>query len=236
MFFLIRSRDFGDGVWVGKGMFFSLDNLSGYKRVFFFLLYYYYIYSIVNWTSSMTEEAPQIDFNFYEQPSTISYFDAILEDLKQDVSSVGADATFTAPELAYFTARFLQFQQDALCLQRQVPPRLPMQFFKVELLAKPSPLYTILRTAYIFQSDKDMSDWQFDAPEEKHIYLELVNAIRDSLKQEGYYQPPVVAFDENVEAERVQEWSHYVQMLGGKFFCFIFLGALLRNESIEDQL
>ncbi|CAO3609330.1 unnamed protein product [Mucor hiemalis] len=61
-----------------------------------------------------------------------------------------------------------------------------------------------------------MSDWQFDAPEEKHIYLELVNAIRDSLKQEGYYQPPVVAFDENVETERVQEWSHYVQMLGGQ--------------------
>lgn len=170
----------------------------------------------------MTEEPPQIDFNFYEQPSTISYFDAILEDLRQDVSSVGADATFTAPELAYFTARFLQFQQDALTLQRDVPPRLPMPFFKVELLAKPSPLYTILKTAYIFQSDKDMSDWQFDAPEEKHIYLELVNVIRDSLKQEGYYQPPVVAFDEKVEAAKAQEWSQYVQTIGGKLFLCAF--------------
>lgn len=170
----------------------------------------------------MTEAAPQIDFNFYEQPSTISYFDGILEDLRQDLISVGADATFTAPELAYFTARFLQFQQDALGSQHNVPPRLPTQFFKVEFLRKPSPLYTILKTAYCFQSDRDISDWQFDAPEEKDIYLELVNVIRHELIQDGFYRPPIVAFDEHVERNNLQEWTFMVQTLGGMYIYYYF--------------
>lgn len=163
----------------------------------------------------MTIQAPQIDFNFYEQPSTISYFDSILEDLRHELSSVGADATFTAPELAYFTARFLQFQQDALTATRNVPIRIPTRFFRVEALAKPSPLYTILKTAYCFQSDKDISDWQFDAPEEKDIYLELVQVIQKQLQQDGYYQPPVVAFDDQIPIAKINEWGQMVQSLGG---------------------
>ena len=164
----------------------------------------------------MNEPLPQIDFNYYEQPSTISYFDSILQDLRQDLTSVGVDATITAPELAYFTARFLQFQQDALGSQHNVPTRLPTQLFRVESLAKPSPLYTILKAAYCFQSDKDLSDWQFDAPEEKDIYLQLVVEVRNALEQDGYYKPPMVAFDEKVQDSKKQEWTHFVQTLGGK--------------------
>ncbi|CAO0798362.1 unnamed protein product [Mucor circinelloides] len=171
--------------------------------------------------TTITEQPPKIDFNFYEQPSTISFFDAIVQDLRNDLGSIGVDAQFTAPELAYFTARFLQFQQDALQLNRDqnhpLPARIPTRFFKVETLAKPSPLYTILQAAYTYQSDKDISDWQFDAPEERDIYLELVRVITKQLIQDGFYMPPVVAFDENVTNKAdIEEWSRIVIALGGK--------------------
>lgn len=169
----------------------------------------------------IAEQPPKIDFNFYEQPSTISFFDAIVEELQNDLSSIGVDAQFTAPELAYFTARFLQFQQDALKSNRDqnrpLPARIPTRFFKVETLAKPSPLYTILQAAYTYQSDKDLSDWQFDAPEERDIYLELVRVITKQLIQDGFYMPPVVAFDETVTNKaEIEEWSRIVIALGGK--------------------
>lgn len=206
---------------IGQGhvsfFFFSaLFIKSGYKRVI-----------------KMAIQAPEIDFNFYEQPSTISYFDSILEDLRNEVASVGADATFTAPELAYFTARFLQFQQDALTATRNVPTRIPIRFFKVESLAKPSPLYTILKTAYCFQSDKDMSDWQFDAPEERDIYLELVQVVRHQLQQDGYYKPPVIAFDDQVPAAKREQWGSLIQELGGNYFFFflVFFWLIIKKKN-----
>jgi hypothetical protein len=158
--------------------------------------------------------APQIDFNFYEQPSTISYFDAILSDLQQDLTLIGADATITAPELAYFTARFLQFQTS-----QQQTVHLPIRFFQVQQdVTKPSPLYTILKSAYIFQSDKDLDGWQFDAPEEKNVYLELIQHVRQALQQDGFYIPPVVAFDEQVPNNKREEWTRMIHSMGGKFF------------------
>ncbi|KAL9537709.1 hypothetical protein MBANPS3_011541 [Mucor bainieri] len=171
--------------------------------------------------TATAEQPPKIDFNFYEQPSTISFFDAIVEDLRGDLGAIGVDAQITAPELAYFTARFLQFQQDALQSSRDqnrpLPARIPTRFFNVETLAKPSPLYTILQAAYTYQSDKDISDWQFDAPEERDIYLELVRVITKQLIQDGFYMPPVVAFDETVTNKSdIEEWSRIVIALGGK--------------------
>lgn len=182
-----------------------------------------------------TEQPPSIDFNFYEQPSTISYFDNILPDLKQDLESIGVDATLTAPELAYFVAHFLKFQQDELNNQNEkpLPARIPFSFFNVETLAKPSPLYTILLSAYTFQSDKDISDWQFNAPEEKAIYIELVRVVTKQLIQDGFYMPPVVAFDDSVEnKQQIEEWTRIVNALGGNnnyLDCVFLFADFLRN-------
>ncbi|KAI8639400.1 hypothetical protein BD408DRAFT_445975 [Parasitella parasitica] len=188
--------------------------------------------------TTTTEQAPKIDFNFYEQPSTISYFDAIVEDLRDDLGSIGVDTTFTAPELAYFTARFLQFQQNALRLNRNqskpLPARIPTHFFNVEMLSKPSPLYTILQAAYTFQSDNDISDWQFDAPEERDIYLELVRVITEQLIQDGFYMPPVVAFDETVTNKTdIDEWSRIVMALGGQIVDVIPSATHIIYNSVE---
>lgn len=156
-----------------------------------------------------------IDFNFYEQPSTISYFDGILNDLRQDLDAEGADTTFTAPELAYFVARFQQFQQDSLGKEAVAylrnsnnkhtsshPARIPSSFFNVETLHKGSPLYVILLAAYSFHSDKDISDWQFDAPEEKDVYFELVSYIRKRLVESGVAEAlPLVGFAAEIPME-----------------------------------
>lgn len=176
---------------------------------------------------------PKIDFNFYEQPSTISYFDAIYSQLQTDLASEGADTTFTAPSLAHFTARFQQFQQDALgkaaaAAARQdntsaLPARIPSRFFRVESLSSTSPLYTILKAAYSFQSDKDISDWQFDVPEEKDLYLELVRYIKDRLVQAGQYRVPVICFDAGVDAKKKEELEPLVKALGGMTFSLAFL-------------
>ncbi|KAI8140765.1 hypothetical protein BJV82DRAFT_542193 [Fennellomyces sp. T-0311] len=169
-------------------------------------------------------QEPKIDFNFYEQPSTISYFDAIVDSLRSDLESEGADTTFTAPELAHFTARFQQFQQDALGPSAaeqarktgtRFPLRIPASFFRVDTLTQSSPLYAILKAAYSFQSDKDISDWQFDAPEEKDIYLELAQHILQSLEQSHLYKRPVVAFDPSVDSSRKTELGTMVESLGG---------------------
>ena len=178
-------------------------------------------------------QEPKIDFNFYEQPSTISHFDAIVENLRRDLESEGADTTFTAPGLAHFTARFQQFQQDALgpsiaetarqqptesSPSNMFPSRIPASFFRIDnTLSKTSPLYTILKAAYGFQSDKDISDWQFDAPEEKPLYLELVRHIKRSLVASNVYKTPLVAFDQqSIDAATKSELEEKVVALGGK--------------------
>jgi hypothetical protein len=159
------------------------------------------------------QQAPEIDFNFYEQPSTISYFNAILDDLKNDLGSIGVDTTFTAPELAYFIPHFLKFQRRP----EVRTTRIPVHFFEVESLAtRPSPLYTILQAAYRFQSDKDISDWHFDAPEDVGLYVELVEVVKKQLIQEGFYQLPVIAFDESVKEQEKADWTRLVYSLGGK--------------------
>ncbi|KAI9278806.1 hypothetical protein BDA99DRAFT_493181 [Phascolomyces articulosus] len=179
------------------------------------------------------QQEPKIDFNFYEQPSTISHFDAIVESLRQELESEGADTTFTAPGLAHFIAKFQQFQQDALspliaeqARQQQneitpspsnpFPSRIPASFFRVDnTLTKSSPLYTILKAAYGFQSDKDISDWQFDAAEEKPIYLELVQHIKRSLASSNVYKSPVVALDQGIDATTKSELEKKIIELGG---------------------
>lgn len=177
----------------------------------------------------MQSPKPVIDFNFYEQPSTISYFATILEDLQQDLDDEGVDTTFTAPELAYFVARVQQFQQDALgkyaieslrnnnsSTFKTFPARIPSSFFRVESLSKGSPLYIILLAAYSFHSDKDISDWQFDAPEEKDIYFELLTYIRKRLVSSGIVNAqPVVGFDVDVPKELKDELSTMVNSMEG---------------------
>ncbi|KAI9499391.1 hypothetical protein BDB00DRAFT_949251 [Zychaea mexicana] len=172
-------------------------------------------------------QEPKIDFNFYEQPSTISYFDPIVDTLRSDLESEGADTTFTAPGLAHFVAKFQQFQQDALGpsiaetarkndTTTNFPSRIPVSFFRVNSnLTKTSPLYTVLKAAYSFQSDKDISDWQFDAPEEKDVYLELVQHIKRSLESSNLYTNPVVAFDQTIDADTKSDLEKKIVALGG---------------------
>ncbi|KAI9302438.1 hypothetical protein BJ944DRAFT_251507 [Cunninghamella echinulata] len=176
----------------------------------------------------MQSPKPVIDFNFYEQPSTISFFANILEDLQQDLDDEGVDATFTAPELAYFVARFQQFQQDALGKQAigplrknttftTLPARIPSSFFRVESLNKGSPLYIILLAAYSFHSDKDISDWQFDAPDEKDVYLELLTYIRKRLVSFGIVNAqPIIGFDIDVPNDLKTELSTMVNHMEGR--------------------
>jgi hypothetical protein len=59
-----------------------------------------------------------------------------------------------------------------------------------------------------------LSDWQFDAPEEKHIYLELLSVIRQRLIEAGFYTMPKVAFFK-IEAEKQAELEGMVTVLGG---------------------
>ncbi|KAG0169687.1 hypothetical protein DFQ28_009230 [Apophysomyces sp. BC1034] len=168
---------------------------------------------------------PNIDFNFYEQPSTISHFDAILENLRNDLVAEGTDATFTAPELAHFTARFQQFQQNVLGYaasqtarlnNQEIPPRIPASLFQVDELSPSSSLYVILLAAYSFQSDRDISDWQFDFPEERDIYIELVRYVFLRLVEAGLYHPPCVAFREDMTLEEKDELVPMIKMLGGQ--------------------
>jgi hypothetical protein len=169
-------------------------------------------------TTKEHQQAPEIDFNFYEQPSTISYFDAILADLKNDLGSIGVDTTFTAPELAYFIAHFLHFQQRP----EVHTARIPVHFFQVESLAtRPSPLYSILQAAYCFQSDKDISDWHFDAPEDIGLYVELVEVVKRQLIQQGFYQLPVIAFHESVKEQEKMDWTRLVHSLGGRLIMYL---------------
>ncbi|KAF7722166.1 hypothetical protein EC973_003644 [Apophysomyces ossiformis] len=168
---------------------------------------------------------PNIDFNYYEQPSTISHFDAILGRLRSDLEAEGTDATFTAPELAHFTARFQQFQQNVLGYmasqtarlnKQEIPPRIPANLFEVDGLSPSSPLYTILLAAYSFQSDRDISDWQFDFPEEKDIYIELVRFVFRRLVEAGLYRPPCVAFHEDIESKEKEELVLMIKTLAGE--------------------
>ncbi|KAI8394145.1 uncharacterized protein BYT42DRAFT_542295 [Radiomyces spectabilis] len=173
-------------------------------------------------TSLPPPEKPTVDFNFYEQPGTIFYFDAILESLRHDLASEGADTTFTAPGLAHFTARFQKFQEDTLgreaseVANHDLPPRIPSSLFRIENLTTSSPLYVILLAAYSFQSDSDISDWQFDAPEEKDIYLDLVKHIRKRLAETGVYRAPCIYFDDKMAPEKKEKLVGMVESLGGE--------------------
>ncbi|KAI8086355.1 uncharacterized protein BX664DRAFT_282208, partial [Halteromyces radiatus] len=191
----------------------------------------------------MNSPKPVVDLNFYQQPSTISYFDAILEDLRQDLGAEGnTDATFTAPELAYFVGRFQQFQQDALgkqaiALLRQTnnnnnnndnttngrtinstshPVRIPSSLFRVESLRKGSPLYVILLAAYSFLSDKDTSDWQFESPDEKEVYFELLKYIRKRLVDSGVMEAlPMIGFDAGIPTDMKNNLTSMVMNMEG---------------------
>lgn len=165
-------------------------------------------------TSTIEPTPPKIDFNFYEQPSTISYFDGIVSDLQQELDLIGANSSITAPELAYFTARFLHFQQNQFATTR-----IPIKLFSVQDLSKTSPLYTILKAAWIFQSDKDLDDWQFDGGDDatdKEAYLELIRYVKRALEQDGFDTPSRILFDEHVESGKKEDLTRLIQSLGGK--------------------
>ncbi|KAL0081446.1 SWIRM domain-containing protein [Phycomyces blakesleeanus] len=170
-------------------------------------------------------QQPKIDFNFYEQPSTISYFDAIIDHLRSDLAAEGADTALSAPELAFFTARFQHFQQDTLGVEaaeaahkagQPIEPRLPAHFFNVEQLSVSSPLYTILLAAYSFQWDREMDDWQLDAPEGRPMYLKLTAYIRERLVAAGFYKLPCIGFAEDVLLNKRKEFTWMIQSMKGE--------------------
>lgn len=178
---------------------------------------------------------PTIDFHYYDQPSTISYFEAIVDNLRSDLQSEGVDTTLTAPELAHFTARFQQFQQSALGRAaaqairstgvNSLPARIPTSFLEAnQPLSTSSPLYFVLKAAYLFQSDKGISDWQFDAAEEKDTYVELVKYITRYLEKPAkVYRVPIVAFDHEVDPGNKQQLIGMVQAMGGKWGLLIYV-------------
>ncbi|KAI8372702.1 SWIRM domain-containing protein [Radiomyces spectabilis] len=166
----------------------------------------------------------KIDYDFYEKPSTIACFDAIINELRHDLDAEGASVTFTTADLVYFTARIQQFQQDhlgftATQLARKngwpIQPRIPVRFFDVDHLSQQSPLYTVLKAAYSFRSDHNISDWQFDSLQEKDVYLDLISYIKQRLAEENVYRPPCIAFDKTVSDREKKDLTNMIKSLGG---------------------
>ncbi|KAI9486124.1 MAG: hypothetical protein EXX96DRAFT_31588 [Benjaminiella poitrasii] len=162
-----------------------------------------------------TEQPVTFDFSFYEQPSTITHFDAILSDLQTDLTPIGVTNTPTAADISRLVGHLLQRQHHYYQHPTdETPARIPMRLFDVETLAKPSPLYTIILAAYTFRHQKK---WTLEGSDDEPMFLELVDVIRKQLIQDGFYSTPIIAFDESVVSkDDITEWTQLVNSLGGQ--------------------
>ncbi|KAI8981692.1 hypothetical protein BDF20DRAFT_862726 [Mycotypha africana] len=154
----------------------------------------------VTYSSSLSKmtapRKPRVDLEYYEQPKVINYFDNIINDLRIDLDKEGADTSFSAPDLAYFTAHFQKFQLDHICHysskkvqqhQHSNTAAVPFIYFTVhDSMTSKSPLYTILKAAYKFKSDYQIVDWRFEANEEVTTYLKMVEVIKESLASNNF--------------------------------------------------
>lgn len=158
---------------------------------------------------------PRIDIDYYEQPKTISYFEAIINSLRVDLDKEGADTSFNAPDLAYFVAHFQKFQ-----LEHDAPkqPGIPFSLFNIHQLTTTSPLYYILKAAYKFKSDYKITDWRFESPQETRTFLEMVNVIKHKLLElDIEIIKPAVYFDVSFDEEKKRHQSSLIEQLGGNY-------------------
>ncbi|KAG0162717.1 hypothetical protein DFQ28_000829 [Apophysomyces sp. BC1034] len=166
---------------------------------------------------------PTVDYSLYEQPTTISNFEAILQSLQGDPDAEKSHADITASDLADFTAQLQQFQENELGHKaveaarkegRSIPSRIPAAFFRVEDLKSTSPLYIILKASYMFKSDRGISDWQFGLAELRDIHMDLVYYLKEQLVDAGLQRIPCIAFDTAAE-HRKKEYASMIDSMGG---------------------
>ncbi|KAI7900259.1 uncharacterized protein BX663DRAFT_518051 [Cokeromyces recurvatus] len=172
-----------------------------------------------------TTKKPRVNIDYYEQPKTISYFEAIINTLRIDLDKEGANTSFGAPDLAYFTAHFLKFQIDHLGRdaadkarrhRKSIEAGVPFSLFDVRHLTTNSSLYYILKAAYKFKSDYRIADWHFDSLDEAPTYLEMVKVIKQALDKAGFEQCiPHVFFDTSIDAHKKKKMTLLVEGLGG---------------------
>jgi hypothetical protein len=168
---------------------------------------------------------PRVDIEYYEQPKTIGYFEAVMNSLRVELDKVGGDTSFSAPDLAYFTAHFQKFQLDHLGKEaaekakrqrKKLQAGIPFSLFSVRNLNTQSPLYFILKAAYKFKSDYRIVDWRFDAPEEKSTYLQMIKVIQQALAEVKVdWGVPHIWFDESVQDQRKTKLNALIEDLGG---------------------
>ncbi|KAI9476300.1 MAG: hypothetical protein EXX96DRAFT_576596 [Benjaminiella poitrasii] len=172
-----------------------------------------------------TTKKARVNVDYYEQPKTISYFEAIINTLRIDLDKEGADTSFSAPDLAYFTAHFLKFQIDHLGRdaaekakrhRKSIEAGVPCSLFNVRQFTTSSSLYHILKAAYKFKSDYRIVDWHFDSLEEIPTYMEMVKVIKQVLDKAGFEQSiPRVFFDASIDAHKKKKMTLLVEGLGG---------------------
>lgn len=163
--------------------------------------------------------------DYYEQPKTIEYFEAIVNTLRVELDKAGADTSFSAPDLAYFTAHFLKFQLDHLGKEaatkakrqgKKVQAGIPFSLFNVRHICNQSPLYFILRAAYKFKSDYRIADWRFEAPDEQPTYAHMIKVIQQALADvQADWGVPHIWFDEAVGDHRKTKLNGLIENLGG---------------------
>jgi hypothetical protein len=169
---------------------------------------------------------PRVNMEYYEQPKTIGYFEAVINSLRVDLDKAGADTSFSAPDLAYFIAHFQKFQLDHLGKEaadkakrqrKKLQTGVPYSLFSVRNLNTQSPLYFILKAAYKFKSDYRIVDWRFDAQEEMPTYLHMIKVIQQALADVRVdWGVPHIWFDETVEDHRKTKLNALIEDLGGK--------------------
>lgn len=170
---------------------------------------------------------PKIDIDYYEQPKTIGFFEAIINSLHVDLDKENADTSFSAPDLSYFTAHFQKFQLDHLgkdAMEKAKRQRkilqtgVPFSLFNVYQLDSNSPLYCILKAAYKFKSDNAIVDWRFDAKDEISTYLNMVQVIKQALFDAEFdISIPCVLFDAAIDEQKKQKLTLLVEGLGGNY-------------------
>lgn len=172
-------------------------------------------------------KSPHIDLDYYEQPKTIGYFEAIINSLRVDLDKEGADTSFTSPDLSWFTAHFQKFQLDHLGKEaadkakrhrKTIQTGVPFSLFNVHELSTTSSLYIILKAAYKFKSNNQIIDWRFDAKEEVPTYLQMVSVIKQALAEADFEASiPRVSFHESVDDHKKKKLKVLIEGLGGIF-------------------
>ena len=171
------------------------------------------------------------DLAFYKSPETVAQFDLIHNDLTRDLNQPVA-----AQDLSLFVLALQQFQDQNLGVQTELstvplPARIPAKYLQPHSLSASSPLYHLLKSAYLYRQEHQWTDWDLANPAKKDQHLEMILHIRQQLASNGILKNPSVAFADSVSSYDRESLSTLVHKLGGNFYKQ--LAAVLRRPVLS---